>query len=134
MQQPPRLLTWTMVRDAGCQTMTFDKVLTDVPVGGMALGTMYFGSVVPAGQAHQILDLAYEGGVWFWDTANNYAFWTPGGTGDESEACLGDWFASRGQRRRENVVLATKIGPDPGPAAATCRRYLGSRRWRSASS
>lgn len=105
--------------------MTWDDVVGGVPVRGMSLGTMYFGSLVPAGEAHRILDAAHEAGVRFWDTANNYAFWVPGGTGDESEECLGAWLAARGPRVRDEVVLATKVGARPRPGGKDLSAALG---------
>lgn len=71
--------------------MDMNLVLTDVPVPSMAVGTMYFGTAVPVGEAHQVLDVAYEQGARFWDTANNYAFWAEDGTGmSPSSACPRD--------------------------------------------
>jgi aryl-alcohol dehydrogenase-like predicted oxidoreductase len=105
--------------------MTWDEVVAHVPVGGVSLGTMYFGSLVPGGEAHRILDAAHEAGVRFWDTANNYAFWVPGGTGDESEECLGGWLAARGPRVRDEVVLATKLGARPRPGGRDLSAALG---------
>jgi aryl-alcohol dehydrogenase-like predicted oxidoreductase len=85
--------------------------LAGTPVPPMALGAMYFGTRVPTPRAHDLLDRATDLGATFVDTANNYAFWEPGGTGDESETCLGAWFATRGARDR--VLLATKVGARP---------------------
>ena len=68
-------------------------------------GTMNFGSLTPAGDAHAIMDRAHELGINFFDTANTYgtASVTPGqvANNDESHAgwteeILGDWFAQGG--------------------------------------
>ena len=41
----------------------------------MALGTMHFGTLLPAAQSREILDAYLDlGGQWI-DTANCYAFW-----------------------------------------------------------
>jgi aryl-alcohol dehydrogenase-like predicted oxidoreductase len=86
-----------------------------------------------------MLDRYLELGGSFVDTANCYSWWRiPGTTGGESEAVLGRWFASRGNRDR--VFLSTKGGawvhdPDAyrnkpwpakysGAAAATLREEL----------
>lgn len=90
----------------------------------MALGTMYFGTTVPADQGTACLNTAHELGLRFWDTANNYAFWV-GGTGDESETALGHWFATRGPAAREDIVLATKIGARPRPGGSDVSDGLG---------
>ncbi len=72
------------------------------------LGTMYFGTTVPEPDASAVLDRYLErGGRWL-DTANNYAAWVDGGTGDESEELLGRWMADRGCR--DDVLVATKVG------------------------
>ena len=97
--------------------------LTGDPVPPLVLGTMYFGTRIPADRAHDLLDHAADLGATFLDTANNYAFWEPGGTGDESEACLGAWFATRGTRDR--VVLATKVGARPSRPGGDLADALG---------
>ncbi len=86
---------------------------TEIELPPMAVGTMYFGTRVPPDVAHLVLDHARDIGATFFDTANNYAFWEPDGTGDESELCLGDWLARRGPAARREVVLATKVGARP---------------------
>lgn len=85
--------------------------LLGTPLPSLAVGTMYFGTRIPVADAHALLDHAVDLGASFLDTANNYAFWEPGGTGDESEICIGDWLAAR--RCRDHVVLATKVGARP---------------------
>ncbi|WGW10536.1 aldo/keto reductase [Saxibacter everestensis] len=105
--------------------MELTEILAEVPVPSMAVGTMYFGTTVPAAEAHSVLDVAHEQGAWFWDTANNYAFWAKGGTGDESEKCLGDWLATRGPRAREEVMLATKVGARPRPGSVGLSDPMG---------
>lgn len=72
---------------------------------------MNFGTRVPEDRAFEILDHYVERGGTFIDTANNYAFWAPDGTGDESERLLGRWLRSR--KRRDEIVLATKMGARP---------------------
>lgn len=94
----------------------------DVPP--LALGTMYFGTLVSKDVARGCLDAADEVGARFWDTANAYAFWV-GGTGDESETVLGDWFAANGQAARDRIVLATKVGARPLPGHADLQHMTG---------
>lgn len=64
----------------------------------------YDGSRVGDHEGFQILDGALERGIFHWDTASSYNV----GSGN-SERLLGRWFASRGSRKRDMVVLATKI-------------------------
>src|SRR4051812_35215959 len=79
--------------------------------GPFCLGCMNFGTRVPEDAAFAVLDRFLERGGRFVDTANNYAFWEPGGHGGESERLLGRWLASRGSR--DDIVLATKAGANP---------------------
>src|SRR5690349_6731550 len=89
-------------------------------VSRLCLGTMNFGSLTPAGDAHTIMDRALELGINFFDTANTYGRrQSPPGqvaNNDESHAgwteeIIGDWFAKGGERR-EKTVLATKLFGD----------------------
>ncbi len=105
--------------------MRFEQILTGMPVANLVIGTMYFGTTVPTDDAHRLLDEAFELGARFLDTANNYAFWVPGGTGDESETCLGSWLAARGAAVREQVVLASKVGARPVPGGSDLSVTLG---------
>lgn len=104
--------------------MTTLHEIGSLRVPSMSLGTMYFGTSVERDVAHRCLDAADELGASFWDTANNYAFWA-GGTGDESETVLGDWFASRGPGARDRITLATKVGARPLPGYADLEHIVG---------
>ncbi|GAB3118324.1 aldo/keto reductase [Streptomyces calidiresistens] len=82
------------------------------PVAGMlSLGALPFGTTVDEKTSFTILDRFVEAGGNLIDTANNYAFWIPGGTGDESETTVGRWLASR--RSRDDVLISTKVGARP---------------------
>lgn len=95
-----------------------------IPVPPLAIGAMFWGTRVPTSTAHELLDQAVDAGACFLDTANNYPFWETGGFGDESETCVGAWFATRGPAARDRVVLASKIGARPtvagGDFASVC--------------
>ena len=91
-------------------------------VSRLCLGTMNFGSLTPAADAHAIMDRAHELGINFFDTANTYGRRQspPGQVADNdqshagwTEEILGDWFA-KGGGRREKTVLATKLFGDMG--------------------
>ena len=82
----------------------------------IALGTIPFGTTVDEATSFAILDRFVEGGGTMLDTANNYPFWLDGATGDESEATIGRWLASR--RIRDRVVLSTKCGARPAETGA----------------
>jgi aryl-alcohol dehydrogenase-like predicted oxidoreductase len=74
---------------------------------------MHFGTAVEEKAAFAVLDRFIEAGGTFLDTANTYAFWVDGGTGQESEALLGRWLSDRGVT--DDVVIATKVGALPDP-------------------
>ncbi|MDA2806720.1 aldo/keto reductase [Nocardiopsis suaedae] len=80
-------------------------------VSTLCLGVLPFGTTVDEGASFRLLDRFVEAGGTFLDTSNNYAFWTPGGRGGESEALLGRWRAARGIG--DEVVVCTKSGALP---------------------
>jgi aryl-alcohol dehydrogenase-like predicted oxidoreductase len=84
---------------------------------------MFFGTTVVPEAAYAVLDRYREAGGNFVDTANNYAFWIDGGTGDESETLVGRWLAER--RARDEIVLATKVGARPRPGGRSLADALG---------
>lgn len=75
---------------------------TGLEVSQLCLGTMNFGRRTSEADSHKIMDRALELGINFFDTANVYG--DKGGT----EKVIGNWFA-QGGRRREKVVLASKV-------------------------
>ena len=83
-----------------------------VEVSALCLGCMFFGTRVDEAASMRLLDHYADAGGSFLDTANNYAFWIPGGRGGESEALLGRWMRLRGNRDR--LFVATKVGGAPG--------------------
>ncbi|UKY48499.1 aldo/keto reductase [Streptomyces inhibens] len=83
-------------------------------ISAVCLGALPFGTTVDERTSFAILDRFAEAGGTFLDTANTYASWVPGATGDESELLLGRWLRSRGAAGR--TVLATKVGARPDPA------------------
>lgn len=74
---------------------------TGLLVSPLALGTMNFGSQTSESDSFAVMDRALDAGINFFDTANGYG-------GGETEQIIGRWFA-QGGRRRERVVLATKV-------------------------
>ena len=82
----------------------------EVPV--IMLGGNVFGWTVNESDSFRLLDAAFDAGLTFIDTADVYSRWVPGHVGGESETILGKWFARSG--KREDVVLATKVGMDMG--------------------
>ncbi len=73
-------------------------------VSELCLGTMTFGTRTDEAEARRIVDLAFEGGINFFDTADSYG-------GGQSEMILGK--ALKGRRRQ--VIVATKFFNPMGP-------------------
>src|SRR5690348_7103786 len=78
---------------------------TGLSVSRLCLGTMNFGPQTTEPDSHAIMDHALELGVNFFDTADVYGWKLGEGV---TEQIVGRWFA-QGDRRRERVVLATKV-------------------------
>ncbi|HEY0759839.1 MAG TPA: aldo/keto reductase [Acidisarcina sp.] len=85
---------------------------TALEVPAIMLGGNVFGWTVTEADSFRLLDRALDAGLNFIDTADVYSRWAEGHTGGESETILGRWLAANG--RREQVVLATKVGMDMG--------------------
>jgi aryl-alcohol dehydrogenase-like predicted oxidoreductase len=96
---------------------------TPLTVARLCLGAMFFGTSVDPADSYALLDAYREAGGNFLDTANNYAFWVDGASGDESETLVGRWLAER--RARDEVVLATKLGARPQPGSRSLERIEG---------
>lgn len=80
---------------------------TGQQVSALALGAMQMGNATGEEDSIRILDHYHSLGGSFIDTADCYEWWArPGGSGGESEALLGRWMASRGNR--DEIFLATK--------------------------
>ncbi len=89
---------------------------TDLVVPRATIGTMMFGSRADVHESKQIVDLALDYGVGFFDTANSY-------NDGESERILGR--ALKGKRR--HAIVATKVGygtDDRGREEGTSRRAI----------
>jgi len=81
---------------------------TGLRVAPLCLGAMNFGDPTEPAESARIIDAALDAGVTMIDTADVYA----GGT---SEQIVGDALTANG--RRDDVVLATKVGMPRGKAA-----------------
>ena len=79
-------------------------------VSAVCLGTMTFGQQTGEADAHSQLDMAFERGLNFIDTAEMYAVPARAETCGASEAMVGNWLS---RQDREKIVLATKVA---GPA------------------
>src|SRR5438874_2262533 len=78
---------------------------TGLKVSRLCLGTMNFGPETSEADSFAVMDRALEHGLNFFDTANVYGRAIRLGF---TEEIIGRWLA-QGGRRRERVVLATKV-------------------------
>lgn len=75
-------------------------------VSPICLGTMTFGSSVSKEKSFEILDLAYDRGVNFYDTAEIYPVPPTAETFGITEEIFGEWLKTKS---RESVIVATKV-------------------------
>ncbi|GGE34682.1 oxidoreductase [Agaricicola taiwanensis] len=81
-------------------------------IAPIVLGGNVFGWTADEATSFQLLDAFVDAGFNAIDTADSYSRWAPGNRGGESETIIGKWLAS--SRKRDKVVLATKVGWDLG--------------------
>ena len=95
-------------------------------VSRLCLGTVNFGGRVNEKEAHAIMDRALDQGVYFLDTADMYGWRVHRGYTEET---IGRWLA-RSPGRREDVVLATKVGNPvgdrPNDSGHSCRHIIAA--------
>ena len=77
-------------------------------VSTLCLGGNVFGWTIDEKRSIELLNAFVGAGFNFIDTADVYSTWVPGHQGGESEAIIGNWMKSRGNRA--SVVIATKVG------------------------
>lgn len=80
---------------------------TGLKVSAACLGTMTFGDQTPEADAFAQMDLAFERGVNFFDTAEMYASPPKAETQGATERIIGKWLKRSGKRDR--IVLASKV-------------------------
>ena len=81
-------------------------------VSPLCFGGNVFGWTADEATSFSLLDAWLDAGMNFVDTADVYSRWVPGHAGGESEAIIGKWLKRSG--RRQQLVLATKVGKDMG--------------------
>jgi aryl-alcohol dehydrogenase-like predicted oxidoreductase len=88
-------------------------------VSDLCMGTMTFGSHADEKTSLRILDHAYDAGIDFYDTAENYPVPPDPAWAGETERIVGKWLATKD---RDSVILATKVaGPSHGWLKASVR-------------
>ena len=86
---------------------------TSLQIAPIVFGGNVFGWTADAKTSFDLLDRFVGAGLNAIDTADVYSAWAPGNKGGESEAIIGDWMKSRGNRSQ--VVVVTKVGSPMGP-------------------
>src|SRR5215813_10678888 len=82
-------------------------------VSAWGLGTNVLGWTADESTSFQLLDGYVAAGGNFLDTADVYSIWASGHRGGESEAIIGRWMKSRGNRKQ--LLIATKVGMEMAP-------------------
>src|SRR5690606_6739697 len=96
---------------------------SDLEVAPLAFGGNVLGWTIDEATSFRLLDAFVAAGFNFIDTADVYARWAPGNEGGESETIIGKWFRQTG--KRDQVVLATKVGMEMGPGKkGTSKAYI----------
>jgi aryl-alcohol dehydrogenase-like predicted oxidoreductase len=91
--------------------------------GGIGSSPAHFGAGETEGEAHALLDAAWEAGITTFDTADAYG-------GGRSESFIGSWLRGKGPEVRERIVLTTKTfnpmsdGADHGLSPERIRRQI----------
>ena len=89
---------------------------TALEIAPLVLGGNVFGWTADRTASFAVLDAFVAGGGTMIDTADVYSAWVDGHRGGESETMIGDWLRTSG--KREQVLIATKVGMLPGEGGA----------------
>jgi aryl-alcohol dehydrogenase-like predicted oxidoreductase len=83
-----------------------------IAVSDICMGTMTFGSQADEKASLRILDKAFDAGITFFDTAENYPVPPNEDWAGRTEEIVGRWMKSK---RRDALIMATKVcGPSHG--------------------
>jgi aryl-alcohol dehydrogenase-like predicted oxidoreductase len=90
-----------------------------IHVSEICMGTMTFGGQADEQTAFRILDRAYDAGIDFFDTAENYPVPPDPKWAGDTERIFGRWLKTKD---RDSIILATKVaGPSHGWLRASQR-------------
>jgi len=87
-----------------------------ISVSKICMGTMTFGAQADEAEAFRILDMSYDAGITFYDTAENYPVPPKPEYAGRTEEIVGRWLKTK---PRDGIILATKVS---GPVTAGSRR------------
>ena len=85
---------------------------TDINVSALCLGTMMYGDQVSEEDARAQMDVCWDRGINFFDTAEMYTVPPKAETHGNSERYVGQWIKDKGVRDR--LILATKVAGRSG--------------------
>lgn len=91
-------------------------------IAPVMLGGNVFGWNVDEKMSFAILDAFIDAGFNAIDTADSYSRWVPSHQGGESETVIGKWLKQSG--KRDEVVVATKVGADMGEGKTVRKDYI----------
>jgi len=86
---------------------------SELEIAPLVFGGNVFGWTADEATSFRLLDAFVAAGFDCIDTADVYSRWAPGNSGGESETIIGKWLKRRG--RRDDVVIATKVGMEMAP-------------------
>lgn len=90
-----------------------------IAVSKICMGTMTFGNQADEAMAHRILDMSFDAGINFFDTAENYPVPPDEKWAGLTEEIVGRWMKTK---NRDAIILATKVcGPSHGWLRASQR-------------
>src|SRR6185312_10841056 len=95
---------------------------SDIHIAPLMLGGNVFGWNVDEAASFALLDAFVDGGFNAIDTADTYSRWVSGHKGGESEIIIGKWLKRSGKRNQ--VVIATKVGSDMGEGKTVRKEYV----------
>lgn len=83
-----------------------------IVVSKICMGTMTFGNQADEAMSFRILDKAFDAGINFFDTAENYPVPPDEKWAGRTEEIVGRWMKTK---RRDSIIMATKVcGPSHG--------------------
>ncbi len=91
-------------------------------IAPIVFGGNVFGWTADEATSFALLDAFVASGFNCIDTADAYSRWVPGHVGGESETIIGNWLKRRG--KRDDVIVATKVGADMGEGRNLTRDYI----------
>ena len=95
---------------------------SSIYVSDICMGTMTFGNQADEAMAHRILDMSYEAGINFYDTAEGYPVPPDVKYVGRTEEIVGRWMKTK---PRDAIIMATKVsGPSHVWFKSPCRNGM----------